>query len=101
MVEKKRRFRMSHPKTERDLETVVEEVSEMHTKEHTHGHVHEHYHHSEVSLEELLSAMASSLHILEHEIEDIKIRIRVIEAKVDQIYDIIDTIVKKNKINMK
>ena len=99
MAGKKRKFRMSHPKTERDLETVVEEVSEMHAEEHAHEHAHEHHHHhhGEVALDELLSAMATSLHILEHEIEDMKIRIRVIEAKVDQIYDMINTIAKKIK----
>ncbi len=98
MTGKKRKFRMSHPKTERDLEAVVEEVSSMHAEEHVHEHVHEHHHHhGEVALDELLSAMATSLHILEHEIEDMKIRIRVIEAKVDQIYDILNTINKKIK----
>ncbi len=97
MAGKKRKFRMSHPKTERDLEAVVEEVSEMHAEEHVHEHEHEHHHHGEVSLDELLSAMATSLHILEHEIEDMKIRVRVIEAKVDQIYDMINTIAKKIK----
>ena len=97
MAGKKRKFRMSHPKTERDLEAVVEEVSSMHPEEHAHEHVHEHHHHGEVALDELLSAMATSLHILEHEIEDMKIRIRVIEAKVDQIYDMINSITKKIK----
>ncbi len=94
MAGKKRKFRMSHPKTERDLEAVVEEVSSMHAEEHVHEH---HHHHGEIALDELLSAMATSLHILEHEIEDMKIRIRVIEAKVDQIYDMINSIAKKIK----
>ncbi len=99
MADKKRKFRMSHPKTERDLEAVVEEVSSMHAEERVHEHVHEHHHHhhGEVTLDELLSAMTTSLHILEHEIEDMKIRIRVIEAKVDQIYDMINSIAKKIK----
>jgi len=86
--EKKRRFRMKHPRDEQDLNRVVAEVS---AQEAHIGH-HEHYRYS---MDELLSAMATSLHILEHEVEDMKIRIKVIEAKIDQILDMIASIQKR------
>lgn len=90
MSEKKYKFRMRHPKDEQDLNRVVAEVS----AQETHAGHHEHY---EYSMDELLSAMASSLHVLEHEIEDIKIRIKVIEAKIDQLFEMISNIQKDRK----
>ncbi len=81
MSSKKRKFRMRHPKDEADLNRVVEEVT---ANEHAHEH--------EYGVEELLSAMATSLHVLEHEIEDLKIRVRIIESKIDQLFDTLNDI---------
>ena len=88
MSEKKRKFRMKHPKDEQDLNRVIAEVSAQE------AHI-EHHEHHRYSMDELLTAMATSLHVLEHEIEDIKVRIRVIEAKIDQIFDMIASIQKR------
>lgn len=85
----KRRFRMKHPKNERDLNRIVAEVVE------TRGEEHEHKHYGEYSINELLSAIATTLQVLEHEIGDIKIRIRVIENKIDQIFETITDFQKK------
>ena len=92
MSSKKRKFRMRHPKDEADLNRVVEEVT---ASEHAHEH-HVHAHEHEYGVEELLSAMATSLHVLEHEIEDLKIRVRIIESKIDQLFDTLNDI--KDKI---
>ncbi len=88
MSSKKRKFRMRHPKDEADLNRVVEEVT---ANEHAHEH-HVHAHEHEYGVEELLSAMATSLHVLEHEIEDLKIRVRIIESKIDQLFDTLNDI---------
>lgn len=88
MSEKKHRFRIKHPKNEQDLNRVIAEVS---AQEAYAGH-HEHYGYS---MDEFLSAIVTSLRVLEHEIEDIKVRIKVIEAKIDQIFDMIASIQKR------
>lgn len=80
---------MKHPKNEQDLNRIVDEVVE------THGEEHKYKHYGGYSIDELLSAIATTLQVLEHEIEDIKIRIRVIENKIDQIFETITDFQKK------